>query len=124
MAASMSGHTIRSLAVDGETNERLVRLSFSVALMLAVSVIALGVAGCGDASEPSSTAATQQSSTTTEAQSPTPDVVDFLGATLASTTAGEPGVVVLSVQPDSKSRLKPADVIVAVNGTPVAAQPA
>jgi S1-C subfamily serine protease len=88
--------------------------------MMAVSVLALGVGGCGDASEPTSTAATQQSSTTTQAQSSTPDAADFLGATLASTTAGEPGVVVQSVQPDSGSRLRPGDVIIAFNGTPVA----
>jgi S1-C subfamily serine protease len=81
--------------------------------MMTVSVIALGVDGCGDSSEPASTAATQ-------AQSPTPDAADFLGATLTSTTAGEPGAVVQSVPPDNKSRLKPGDVIIAFNGTPVA----
>jgi S1-C subfamily serine protease len=88
--------------------------------MVAVSVIAIGIAGCGDSSEPSSTAATQQTSTTTQAQSSTPDAADFFGATLTSATAGEPGVVVQSVQPDTKSRLKRGDVIVAFNGTPVA----
>jgi S1-C subfamily serine protease len=87
---------------------------------MAVSAVTLGVAGCGDASEPDSTASTRQSPTTTQAQTSTPDAADFLGATLASTTAGEPGVVVQSVQPDSKSRLRPGDVIIACNGTPVA----
>jgi S1-C subfamily serine protease len=81
--------------------------------MMTVSAIALGVDGCGDSSEPASTAATQ-------VQSPPPDAADFLGATLTSTTAGEPGAVVQSVPRDNKSRLKPGDVIIAFNGTPVA----
>lgn len=87
---------------------------------MAASVIALGIGGCGDSSGPTSTAATDaQSSTTTHAQSPR-DAADFFGATLTSTTAGEPGAVVQSVQPDSKSRLKPGDVIIACNGARVA----
>ena len=90
---------------------------------LIASVIALGamVAGCGDSSEPTSTAAGQASSpTTTQGQSSASNVADALGATLTSTTAGKPGVVVLAVRPGTKSHLKPRDVIVAVNGKPVA----
>jgi S1-C subfamily serine protease len=104
---------------QGKRAGELVR-TVRVPFIVAVSVIVLGVAGCGDASEPSSTAATQQSSTTTQAQGSSPDAADFLGATLASTTAGEPGVVVQSVQRGSRSRLKRGDVIIAFNGTPVA----
>jgi hypothetical protein len=48
---------------------------------------------------------TDGNSTTAQAQSP-PDAAELLGATLTSATAGEPGVVVQAVQPDSKSRLK------------------
>jgi S1-C subfamily serine protease len=92
---------------------RAARLAFSAAFTMTVSVIALGIDGCGDSSEPASTA-------TTQVQSPTPDAADFLGATLTSTTAGEPGAVVQSVPPDNKSRLKVGDVIIAFNGTPVA----
>jgi S1-C subfamily serine protease len=102
----------------GQRASELAR-TFRGASVMVVSVMALGVAGCGDASEPTSTAATPQGSTTTQAKRSTPGAADFFGATLASTTAGEPGVVVQSVQPQSKSRLKAGDVIIAFNGTPV-----
>jgi S1-C subfamily serine protease len=96
------------------------RLTVPLASVATASVLALGAAGCGDQSDQTSTAPTQaQSSTTTQANSPPPDAADFLGATLTSTTAGKPGAVVQEVQPDSKSRLKPGDVIIAFNGTPV-----
>jgi S1-C subfamily serine protease len=78
-----------------------------------LSLVALGLAGCGDGGEGTSTA------TTVERPS-VPNSADFLGATLTPTTAGEPGVVVQAVQPDSKTRLKPGDVIIGFNGTPVA----
>jgi S1-C subfamily serine protease len=90
-----------------------VRLTVPVTSVATASVIALGAAGCGDASE-------QTSPATTEAQSSALDAADLLGARLAPTTAGEPGAVVQSVQSTSTSRLKPGDVITAVNGAPVA----
>ncbi len=104
------------------TCERQGRLSVSVASLLTGSLLALGLIGCGDTSDstsPSTAAAPSTPSTTTQAQSP-PGATDFFGASLTGATAGEPGVVVQSVQPDSKSQLKPGDVIVAFNGTPVA----
>ena len=89
--------------------------------MVAIWVIALGAGGCGGGSDPTSTAATQtQSSTTAATRNQESDAAGFLGATLTTATAGEPGVVVQSVEPDSKSQLKRGDVIVAFNGTPVA----
>ena len=91
-------------------------------LTLTISVLVLGVAGCGGGDDSSSTTTQDSSSTTTQAatETLTPDPTDFLGAVLAATTAGEPGVVVLTVAPDSLSRLKRGDVIVACNGEPVA----
>lgn len=92
------------------------QLALSAASAITASAIALGAGGCGDASEPSSTAATEtRSSTTSRAQSAAPDTADVLGVTIASTTAGKPGAVVQSVSPDNKSQLKPGDVIVACN---------
>ena len=89
--------------------------------MIAVTVVALGAGGCGGGSDPTSTAATQtHSSATTTTRNQASDAAGFLGATLTSATAGEPGAVVLSVEPDSKSQLKRGDVIVAFNGAPVA----
>jgi putative serine protease PepD len=97
-----------------------VRLSFSVASAMTASVVVLAVGGCGDSSGPASTEATEaESSTTTQAQGSPPGTADFFGATIASTTAGKPGAVVQSVQPDSKSQLKTGDVIIACNGTRV-----
>ena len=102
------------------TCERQGRLSVSVTSLLTGALLALGLIGCGDTSDPTSTAAApSEPSTTTQAQSP-PEATDFFGASLTSATAGEPGVVVQSVQPNSKSQLKRGDVIVAFNGTPVA----
>jgi S1-C subfamily serine protease len=92
---------------------RVVRLTVPLASVATASVMALGAAGCGKASE-------ETSPGTTEGQSSALDAADLLGATLAPTTAGEPGAVVQSVEPTSTSRLKPGDVITAVNGTPVA----
>jgi S1-C subfamily serine protease len=95
-------------------------VTVSVTSLLTGSLLALGLIGCGDTSDSTSTAATPaERSTTTQAQSP-PGATDFFGASLTSATAGEPGVVVQSVRPDSKSQLKRGDVIVAFNGTPVA----
>ena len=89
--------------------------------MVAISVIGLGAGGCGGGSDPTSTAATlTQSSTTTATRNQESDAAGFLGATLTTATAGEPGVVVQSVEPDSKSQLKRGDVIVAFNDAPVA----
>ena len=89
--------------------------------MVAVSVIALGAGGCGGGSDPTSTAATEtQSSTAAAPRSQESAAAGFLGATLTTATAGEPGVVVQAVEPDSKSQLKRGDVIVAFNGAPVA----
>jgi S1-C subfamily serine protease len=91
--------------------------------MITASAIALGVVACGDSSD--STATTSTTSTTTSASSTTtasstPEATEFLGATLTAATAGEPGVVVQSVEPDTLSSLQRGDVIVAVNGEPVA----
>ena len=99
--------------------------------MVIASALAVAGAGCGGGGDASSTSATEASiATTTEASSSTvtqtgteelsPDATDFLGAVLAATTAGEPGVVVLEVAPDSLTRLKRGDVIVACNRKPVA----
>jgi S1-C subfamily serine protease len=107
------------VASRAERTERRVRVTLSLTSVLTGSVIALGLLGCDDASDSTSTTAAERS-TTTQAQSPPPDAADFLGATLTTATAGEPGVVVQSVQPDSKSSLKPGDVIVALNGASVA----
>jgi S1-C subfamily serine protease len=100
------------------------RSGSSLASVLTASMIAVGVGGCGDSSDdPTSSATAPVESTTTAttpAQGSPPDAADFLGATLTSATAGEPGVVVQSVEPDSRSRLKMGDVIVAFNGTAVA----
>jgi S1-C subfamily serine protease len=106
-------------------DERRVRSGSSLASVLTASMIAVGVGGCGDSSDdPTSTATAPVESTTTTTTTPAqgspPDAADFLGATLASATAGEPGVVVQSVEPDSKTRLKTGDVIVAFNGRAVA----
>ena len=111
------------MGLGEDTDERRVRGSSSLASMLAASMIAVGVGGCGGSSDdPTSTATApvESSTTTTPAQGSPPDAADYLGATLTSATAGEPGVVVQSVEPDSKSRLKRGDVIVAFNGTAVA----
>jgi putative serine protease PepD len=104
------------------------RLQASVVAASAVVMVIAGCGGGGDSSSSSTTAAS--TSTTTEAASSTvtqtgteelsPDSTDFLGAVLAATTAGEPGVVVLEVAPDSLTRLKVGDVIIACNGEPVA----
>jgi S1-C subfamily serine protease len=83
----------------------------------AVAAIALGAGGCGGG-EPASTAYTP-APTTAEEQNRGFDAADFLGATLTTATAGEPGAVVQSVEPDSKSQLKRGDVIVAIDGSPV-----
>ena len=84
---------------------------------MTASAIALAADGCGDSSDPSSTAATEtRSSTTSQAQSVAPDTAEVLGVTIAPTTAGKPGAVVQSVPPDNKSQLKVGDVIVACNG--------
>jgi S1-C subfamily serine protease len=89
--------------------------------LLGVGVVAAVIAGCGGGSESSSTATTGASSTTSSTTTTAGDqTTDFLGASLTAATAGEPGVVVLELQPDTASRLKPGDVIVACNGEPVA----
>jgi S1-C subfamily serine protease len=109
--------------VGQAVDDRRDRGSFTLASVLTASMIAIGVGGCGDSGDdptPTSTAPAESSTTTTRAQGSPPDAADYLGATLTSATAGEPGVVVQSVEPDSKSRLKRGDVIVAFNGTAVA----
>jgi S1-C subfamily serine protease len=93
--------------------------------MITASAIALGVLACGGSSDSTSTTSTTTPPTTTSVsstttQSSTPDATVFLGATLTAATAGEPGVVVRSIEPDSLSRLHRGDVIIAVNGEPVA----
>jgi putative serine protease PepD len=108
----------------------LPRLALAVSAIVSVSVIALGAAGCGDASEGTSatnetsttteTSTPTETSTTTEAQSSAGEASGLLGATITTATAGEPGAVVQSVPPASNTLLKPGDVIVAINGTPVA----
>lgn len=100
--------------------DRRSRLTASATSMLTGCLLALGLLGCGDTGDSaSSTATPAERSTTSQAQSP-PDASDFLGASFTTATAGEPGVVVQSVEPDSKSNLKRGDVIVALNGKPVA----
>lgn len=91
----------------------------SVASAATASALALGFAGCGDSGE-GSTSNSTETSTTTEAQRPPVDASDLLGATLTAATAGEAGVVVQSIQPTTKTVLRRGDVIVALNGTPVA----
>ena len=88
-----------------------------IASLVAVSVTAFGIAGCGGGEETGSTEAAHPGPGAT--QTSNLDAGDFFGATLGSTTAGEPGAVVLSVKPDSKSRLKRGDVILTYNGTRV-----
>ena len=96
------------------------RRTSSVVPVIAVLAIALGAGGCGGGNDPTSTAATQtQSSAATATRDQESEAAGFLGATLTTATAGEPGVVVQSVEPDSKSQLKRGDVIVAFNGAPV-----
>jgi S1-C subfamily serine protease len=85
----------------------------------ALAAVAFGAGGCGGDAEPTSTASSQ-APTTPEALNRDFDAADFLGATLTSATAGEPGAVVQAVEPESKSQLKRGDVIVALNGSPVA----
>jgi S1-C subfamily serine protease len=88
---------------------------------LVASAVALACSACGGSGDPSTTAATQAESTTTAGDESSPsDAADFLGASLTAATAGEPGVVVQSVDPDSETQLARGDVIVAVDGTPVA----
>jgi S1-C subfamily serine protease len=82
---------------------------------VAVAALVLGVAGCGGGGESTSSSTTPESTT---AQAPVS--THYLEATLSASTAGEPGVVVQSVDPGSTSHLRVGDVIVAVNGTPVA----
>ena len=109
------------MGFHGKRRAVLVRRCFPVASMITALAIALAVARCGDTSEPPSTAETQtQGSTTTQEESPVVDATAALGVTLTSATAGEPGVVVQAVEPDSTSRLRPGDVIIACNGIPVA----
>jgi S1-C subfamily serine protease len=91
--------------------------------LFGVGVAVAVIAGCGGGSESSSTTTTEASSSTsstTTTSTAGDQTKDFLGASLTAATAGEPGVVVLELQPDTASRLKPGDVIVACNGEPVA----
>lgn len=90
--------------------------------MLAIS---LAVAGCGGGDDSSTTSAPEAESAPTTQESTVTAVgtegsTEFLSATLTASTAGEPGVVVVEVAPDSLSRLKVGDVIIACNGEPVA----
>jgi S1-C subfamily serine protease len=90
---------------------------------LALSLIAIGCGGGDDSESTSTSTVASSSSTTTETTATVQDAGDtteFLGATLTAATAGEPGVVVIAVAPGSKSRLKEGDVIVEVDGKPVA----
>jgi putative serine protease PepD len=97
-------------------------------------VVALLSAGCGDSGSSSSSATTQagsptsatdtqatstQANTTTAPVSPGQNAANQLGVTIATTTAGQPGVVVKSIAPDKKTLLREGDVIVAYNGKPV-----
>ncbi len=80
----------------------------------------IGVLGCGSSSETPSTADTQTPSlATTTAKPAQPKAVEFFGASLTTATAGKPGAVVQSVDPNTQSRLRAGDVIVAYNGKPV-----
>ena len=83
-----------------------------------IAAFVLALAGCGG-SDDESTSSTASSTTSTE---PTvagqEEPVEILGATMTSTTAGEPGAVVISVQAP-KVRLQQGDVITEVNGTRV-----
>jgi S1-C subfamily serine protease len=101
---------------------RRIALVRSGAWVLAIS---LAVAGCGggDASSTTSTPEAESSTTTQESTVTavgTEGSTEFLSATLTAGTVGEPGVVVIEVAPDSLSRLKVGDVIIACNGDPVA----
>jgi S1-C subfamily serine protease len=87
---------------------------------LAIALVAGGCGGGGDSSSSSTTEASSSTVTQTGTEELSPESTDFLGAVLAATTAGEPGVVVLTVAPDSLTRLKRGDVIIACNGKPVA----
>ena len=87
-------------------------------------LIALWASGCGggesDTTPPSEASSSTTSQSTTLTADGTGDSTEFLGATLTAATAGEPGVVVIDVEPGSVSRLKVGDVIVSVDGEPVA----
>ncbi len=94
----------------------------AAASTLAISLIAFGCGGGGDSTvtsttEASSTTPTQASTVTAVG---TEEPIEFLGAKLTAATAGEPGVVVIEVAPDSLSRLRVGDVIIKVDGKPVA----
>jgi S1-C subfamily serine protease len=78
-------------------------------------VVALAAAGCGDDGEqPLTSAAT----TTSTAEDDALDVADLLGATVGP-APDDNGALVLTVNPESSSRLRPGDVITAVDGEPV-----
>ena len=98
-------------------------------------VVMLVAAGCGGSGDSSSTATTQATSassttdtqkTTTQASStsaapasPGQSAANDLGVSVATTSAGKPGVVVTAIPANKKTLLRAGDVIVAYNGKPV-----
>jgi S1-C subfamily serine protease len=112
----MSVPAARGLEARGsrDTIAPVRRIASRFAALTSLVVIALLACGCGGGDDSSSTV------TQTGTEDLNPDATAFLGAALAASTAGEPGVVVLEVAPDSSSRLKVGDVVIACNGKPIA----
>ena len=88
-------------------------------LHLCVLSACVALTGCGnDEQSSSSSTTTSSSSTTSTAQAEAPGVADLLGATVGP-APHDSGALVLEVNSDSSSRLRPGDVITAVDGEPV-----
>jgi S1-C subfamily serine protease len=88
-------------------------------LQLCVLSACVALTGCGnDQQSSSSSATTTSSSTTSTAQADASSVADLLGATIGP-APDDKGALVLKVNAASSARLRPGDVITAVDGKQV-----
>ena len=86
--------------------------------MTAVVALALAAAGCGDDPGQTSTAGAATTTTTSTAEADAYSVADLLGATIGP-APDDKGALVLKVNATSSARLRPGDVITAVDGKQV-----